>query len=563
MKTPVLIVGAGPVGLSASVMLSRHGIDHVLCERSPSTTDHPRARSINIRTLEIFRQWGIEDDLRAVSLPPEWSREMIYTTTLSGPEHGRTRTGAMAIQPGDGPTPTGYLLSSQDRIEPILHDCAASYSTADLRFGTEFLAYESRNGGIRAALRDTRSGDSYDIDADYLIGADGVGSTVRKALGVRLVGESGLSYSINTYFRADLGRWIEGRPASLYWISGTERAGVLQPLDGKDRWLCQIGFGGSALDRDGKAEAWTAADSARWVGLAVGDPEVKVEVLKILPWTMSATVAEKFRDGPVFLVGDAVHQLPPTGGFGMNSGVQDAHNLCWKLAAVMKGWASPRLLDSYESERRPVAQFNTARSLANFHAVQKVTRAALSGDAAAAVRQAHFYGNWLGMELGFHYEDGAVIPDGTPPPEVADVVQDYVPTARPGHRAPHVVLQDKAGRCSILDLFEKEMVLLTGPEGGPWIEAAREVAGDIPLKTWTIGEGDDFTDPDGDWRATYGIAADGAVLVRPDGHVAWRSAGMADAPRRALAGALARLFRAPSPEATPNLGSSIITAQNT
>ena len=538
-RTPILIVGGGPVGLSASVMLSRHEIPHVLCEKSPSTTDHPRARSINIRTLEIFRQWGIEEAMRAVSLPPEWSREMIYATTLSGPEHGRTKTGAMAIQPGDGPTPTGYMLSSQDRIEPILRDHAESYATADIRFGTEFLDYETVDGGIRATLRDRKTGETWTVAADYLIGADGVHSTVRNRLGIQLVGETGLSYSINTYFRADLSRWIEGRPASLYWISGTERAGVLQPLDGGERWLCQIGFGG----QDGKADAWTAEDSARWIRLAVGDADVPVEVLKILPWTMSATVAERFRDGPVFLVGDAVHQLPPTGGFGMNSGVQDAHNLCWKIAAVLKGWAKPRLLDTYESERKPLAHYNIGRSLQNFRAVQEVTRAALTGGAADAVKKAHFYGNWLGQELGFHYENGAVIPDGTSPPQVADPVQDYAPTGRPGHRAPHVVLEGEGGRFSILDLFEKEVVLLTGPGGAPWAEAAREAAGDIPFQAWTIGSGGDFIDADGDWLAVYGIEADGAVLVRPDGHVAWRSPRMTDRPHTELSRVFDALFR--------------------
>lgn len=539
-KTPVLIVGGGPVGLSASVLLSRHGIPHILCEKSPSTTDHPRARSINIRTLEIFRQWGIEEALRAVSLPPEWSRQMIYATTLTGPEHGRTQTGAMAIQPGDGPSPTGYMLSSQDKIEPVLRNCAESYPTVEIRFGTEFLSYERLENGIRATLRDRNTGQTYQVEAAYLIGADGVHSSVRDSLDVELVGETGLSYSINTYFLADLNRWIEGRPASLYWISGTERAGVLQPLDGQRRWLCQIGFGGS----DGKADSWTAEDSARWIRLAVGDPEVPVEVLRILPWTMSATVADKFQEERVFLVGDAVHQLPPTGGFGMNSGVQDAHNLCWKLAAVLKGWAHPRLLDTYERERRPIAQFNIERSLANFRAVQGVTRAALSGEAAEAVRRAHFYGNWLGMELGFRYEDGALVPDGTPPPAVADVVQDYVPTGRPGHRAPHVEIQGPNGRFSILDLFEKEMVLLTGRQGAAWVGAAREAAGSVPLRARTIGEGGDFVAPEEDWLSAYGVEADGAVLVRPDGHVAWRASRMSDDPKAELSRVLDALFRA-------------------
>jgi 2-polyprenyl-6-methoxyphenol hydroxylase-like FAD-dependent oxidoreductase len=522
MHVPVLIIGGGPVGLSTSVMLSRHGIANILVEKSPSTTYHPRARSVNTRTLEIFRQWGIEEHLREVSLPPAWSKEMIYTTNLSGPEVGRVKTGSMSVLPNEGLSPCGYMLSSQDKIEPILRAAAESYPSADVRFGFEFVSFEMGDNGVQAVIKDVMSDDTETIEADYLVGADGVWSRVRDLLGYHLEGEQNVAYSINTYFKADLSKWIEHRPSSLYWISQASRAGVLQPLDGGDRWLCQIGLAGDDTIKDG----WTEEHSAAWIKEAVGDDSVPVEILKILPWTMSATVANHFYNGRVFLLGDAVHQLPPTGGFGMNSGVQDAHNLAWKLAAVLNGWAGESLLETYESERRSVAQGNATWSLTNFRAVQKITRAAMGGTAeekAAAVEQAHHYGNWMGNEFGFGYESAAVIPDGTEPPHVDNPSEDYAPTARPGHRAPHLELEGPDGRFSILGLFDKKMVLLAGADGKTWVEAAYKAAGKIPLDAWCIGPDGDFKDPDGAWAKAYGIEPSGAVLVRPDGHVAWRS----------------------------------------
>lgn len=541
MRIPVLIVGGGPVGLSCSVMLSRHGVANLLVEKSASTTYHPRARSVNTRTLEILRQWGIEDDMQSVALPPDWTREMIYTTTLSGPELGRVKTGSMALRPGNAISPSGYMLSSQDRIEPILREAAESYPTSDVRFGAEFLSFEASDTGVRAEIKDRESGDTYTVEADYLIGADGVWSAVRDQLGLSLEGDVDLAYSINTYFKADLSPWIKDRPSSLYWIAGASRAGVLQPLDGGDRWLCQIGMASDNTIKDG----WTEDDSARWIKEAVGDDSVPVEILKILPWAMSATVAGRFRDGRVFLTGDAVHQLPPTGGFGMNSGIQDAHNLCWKLAAVVNGWADDRLLDSYESERKSLAHENAEWSKSNFQAVQRITRAAISDDpdeAKAAVEQAHHYGNWMGKEFGFGYTSAAVIPDGTPPPKVDNPAEDYAPTARPGHRAPHLELMGTNGRFSILSLFEKTMVLLAGTEGGAWVDGAIQAANGVPLDTWRIGPGGDFEDPDGNWLSTYGIEPSGALLIRPDGHVAWRSQAGNNDPTGTIKGVLGQLF---------------------
>ncbi len=525
MHVPVLIVGGGPVGLSASVLLSRFGIPSLLVERRASTTVHPKARSINVRTLEIYRQWGLEDRLREASLPPEWSRQIVYTTTLSGPEIGRMRSDSMGLQPGGLPSPTGYLLSSQDRIEPILRECAESYVDADVRYGIAMTRFDEDGSGVSAILRD-ETGDEQTIRADYLLAADGAASPVREALGIGMEGPQGLAHVINTYFRADLHPWIADRPAGLYWVAAPGVAGVLQPIDHHDRWLCQIGYNPERETPDD----FPPERCADWVRRAVGDDNVAVEILSTIPWSMNAAVAERFRAGRVFLMGDAAHQLPPTGGFGMNTGVQDAHNLVWKLAAVLQGWAGEPLLGSYEVERVPIARYNTQRSLENFGLVQRVSRAALlpgeertnAREADAAVRDSRRYGNWLGMDLGLAYESGALVPDGTDPPDVSDPVMEYVPTGRPGHRAPHGVVEREGSPISTLDLFEREMVLLAGADGKPWVDAARGVSR-VPLSAYRLAADGELVDRDGACAATYGIAPEGAVLVRPDGHVGWRS----------------------------------------
>jgi hypothetical protein len=246
-------------------------------------------------------------------------------------------------------------------------------------------------------------------------------------------------------------------------------------------------------------------------------------------------VAAAFRRGPIFLAGDAAHQLPPTGGFGMNTGVQDVHNLAWKIAAVLDGWAGPGLLDSYDIERRPVARTNADRSLENSRMVGRINRTAMAGgDSEQAVAASRRYGNFTGMDLGFHYERGALVPDGAAPPVVDDPVIDYAPTARPGHRAPHVRLEREGKEISTLDLFDDSFTLLagSGPSAGDWCDAGRAVARTLgaPLHAFTVGpDGGDLRDAEGRWRDLYGVGPTGAVLVRPDGHVGWRSgAGVND-----------------------------------
>ena len=529
-RIPVVIIGGGPVGLSGALELARHGVRSLLLERHESTTWHPKARNLNTRTMEIARGWGtaVHDALVAVNLPRAWTSQIIYTRTLAGEELGRMPTGGFS-GPGRDISPEIPLLSSQDVFEPILRRGAETSGLAELRFGHE--AGQIETGGTAAddrvvlAVRERASGRMYRVEADYAIAADGAESGVREQLEIALDGPRSLGHFVNVYFRADLDPWVAHRPALLFWVATDAARGVFQPLDARGRWLCQIAY-------DGGAESFARYDEARciaWIRAAVGDPRVVPEILSVGTWTMNATVARQLVCGRVLLVGDAAHQLPPTGGFGVNTGIQDIHNLAWKLALVRAGLAAPALLNSYDTERRAVARYNCDRSLENSLMVARINAAA-SGEGEAlspkdAVAASRRYGNFLGMELGFRYVSAAVVSDGSEPEQVADDVIDYMPSARPGSRAPHVWLERRDERCSTLDLFRAGFTLLAGPAGQEWIQAAAGARArfGITLTAYAIGAAGDWAAAS-DFAIRYGIGEDGAALVRPDGHVAFRAA---------------------------------------
>lgn len=517
-EMPVLIVGGGPVGLSASLALSRHGVRSLLVERRAGTSTHPKARGLNVRTLELFRIWGIEAGVRAASGELERARDVVWAPTLVSPETKRLPYGGAGEQLQDD-SPATSVGCAQDQLEPILLDAARSYGLGELRFSTELVALREDERGVTASVVDRESGREEEVHSVYAIAADGAQSAVRQMLGVDMRGPGALFHRMGIYFRADLRKIGAERPALLYLVAPPEGAGVIAAVNLADLWLYMAPF---FPDRGERRENFDESRCVQLVRGAVGMEDLEVEVLSALPWAGASAVAERFRVGRVFLAGDAAHLIPPTGGQAMNVGIQEVHNLAWKLAGRLGDWAGEGLLDTYEAERRPFAL-------------------AVNGD---AVRNVGGLGNRpeqfsnRGRVLGVSYDSPAVVPDGTDLPIVTNEVTDYAPTARPGSRAPHLWLRRGNERISALDLFDQSFVLLTDARADMWAPAAKEAAArlGLALDSHTVGAEGSLVDQTGTWASLYGVQRDGAVLVRPDGHVAWRTA-------RAAVDPLAELLR--------------------
>jgi len=532
LDIPVLISGGGPVGLTASLLLSRHGVNSLLVERHPGTALTPKARGINARTMEIFRQCGIDAAVREAGLAEGRLGLIVWTETLAGREIER-RVPGRATPKNMAVTPVKNCLCAQDDLEPVIRRFAEAAGPGTLRFNTELTSFSQRPGAVTGLLTDRMTGEETPFTARYLIAAEGAQSRVRRALAVKMLGEENVYDSVNILFHADLTQWVAHRPAALYFVEQEDLRATFLTINGRDRW----GF----LIHGAKQYGWRPQDftpefCTELIRKAVGVEDLDVSVLGVNPWQASAIVSDRYRVGDVFLAGDAAHEMPPTGGFGLNTGVQDVHNLAWKIAAVLFGTADDKLLDSYNAERQPLGRIITQNSLANALSMGRTARQ-------SNVLPRREFLNEQGLIFGACYQSTAVVPDGTPPVAVDDPVTEYVPSARPGSRAPHVRLTRGDEQISTIDLFGPHFVLLAGRDGDPWRRAAQGLGTSWPpLIAFTVGKDGDLGDPDGDWHDAYGVDPDGAVLVRPDGHVAWRSRSGASNPLEVLRGAFDGLF---------------------
>jgi|SRR5579859_435541 len=487
VRLPVVVSGAGPAGLMTSLLLGRYGIRNVVLERRPTTSVLPRATGVNLRSMEIFRTVGLAGQIAAAAMDVSGKPLWVELETLRGPARAERRIDAPSGAPRAGfPSPAAHLQCAQDRLEPILLAAIKRLEACEVRFGAEVIAVDQSECGVTVDVVEADSGRCYTIAGRYLVGADGSNSTVRNAVAIPMEGEVGLGTELSVLFAADLSALVAGHEASLYRVHNPHMRGTFRPVDNRTRWtLTTPSTGAPSPDR-----------CAEMIRAGADDPTLEPQILAIQEWALGTAAAATFRSGSVFLVGDAAHRMTPGGAMGMNTAVQDAHNLAWKLAAVFDGWGGPALLDSYDQERRPVGQHNAALSLAIWNDMNRA-------------------GRTVGAVLGFNYETGAIIADGTSLPNVADPVVDFVPCARPGSRAPHHWIDLDGHRRSTIDLFDGTFVLLS--PGQPWCAAALDAraAVGVPVTAHQI------TDPA--WAELYGIDAGGAVLVRPDGHVAWRT----------------------------------------
>jgi putative polyketide hydroxylase len=529
IDVPVLIVGGGPVGLTMSLILSQQGAKSILVERHPGTAVVPKARAINARTMEMYRQLGVESDIRAAGLPPQFGKSIIWTETLAGKEikrltPGRSSAESLAV------SPTGNCGCSQDLLEPVLRAHAERLAPESVLFNTELKSFTMTDDAVEGELLERSTGKIVPFRAQYLVAADGAHSPVRHMLGIERTGERDIYDSVNIHSRVDLRPWTAGRPAALYYVDQPDLRGTFLTINGTDRW----GFLIHSLSVYGFTQANMPPERCvEMIRRAVGVVDLPVEVLGISFWKCSAMVSDKFKSGRVFLVGDAAHETTPSGGFGLNLGVQDAHNLAWKLAAVLRGEAGISLLETYEVERQPVAREIVRATLLNMQSLGRTER-----QAEAKLPRAQYL-NEQGLIFGLQYQSSAVVPDGSTPSEVADHVTQYVPTAFPGSRAPHVWLKRGNDRVSTIELYGRTFVMMIGPEGREWRNA-------VPLHLWKSVEihqiGVDLSDDADDFCAAYGIEKGGAVLIRPDGYVAFRSNFLAENPGAILSDAFGQLL---------------------
>ncbi|MFF7892198.1 FAD-dependent oxidoreductase [Streptomyces sp. NPDC007907] len=520
IDVPVLIVGGSLVGLSTSLFLGRLGVPHLLVERHAGTSIHPRGRGNNVRTMELFRVAGVEEAIHEAAATLSVNHGILQAPTLVG-DAGEWLF--KDIDPGGGLarfSPSAWCLCSQNDLEPVLLEHARSYG-GDLRFSTELMSFDSDPTGVTAVVKSRETGEHTTIRADYLVAADGPRSPVREQLGIAQSGPGDLFHNVSLTFRSRrLADVVGDRHFIVCYLTDPEADGALLPVDNRENWVFHAPW---HPEHGQSLEEFTDEWCTEHIRRAVGVPDLDVEITGKAPWHAAQRVASSYRSGRVFLAGDSAHEMSPTGAFGSNTGIQDAHNLAWKLAAVLDGWAGERLLDSYDAERRPVAEATSARAAARSAEHSHPGFAPPPGAGGGGPRQ-----GILNVALGYRYPQGAVVGAD---PEVPVVPEGLDLSGGPGSRAPHLWVRRGDERISTLDLYERSLVLLSDAAEAPaWHEAALRIADELslPLMSYRVGAGAqaDLVPEDGvDWAERHGTGPGGAVLVRPDGFVAWRSPG--------------------------------------
>jgi len=552
-RHPVLVAGAGPVGCLAALLLARLGVASCLVDRRPSPGTAPKAHAVNPRTLEICDSIGVSAAaLRRAGASANDAGFVRFMGRLAGPEFGalpyeRQDDAALAF------TPFPLTNIPQPVFEAALFEAIAAEPLISFERGIACTDLEENAGGVTATLLG-ENGTSR-LECSYIIAADGANSRLREALGIAMEGPEALQHYIMIHFEADLRGLTDARPGVLYFLFDPETSGVLVAYDRAGTWVLMHPYDPAAV----APESFDDAKCRPLVEAAIAAP-VPFSIRNISPWAMSAQIAERYRKGRVLLAGDAAHRFPPTGGLGLNTGAVDAQNLAWKLAAVLKGEAGEALLDTYEAERRPVAVANSEQSLMNaskifelfgvlygpdparmmehYGALAANPSASAELPAAIEAQRPHF--DSINLQLGYRYASAALA-DAQPLPAASEIdISCYEPSWDVGAHLPHRWVASGGERVSLLSLRDPaRFTLLAGPAAAAWASAAR--AQDMHC----LVAGEDFTDSEG-WEALTGLPENGALLLRPDGHIACRFAAPIDAPRE-LQRRMASLLGLPAP----------------
>jgi 2,4-dichlorophenol 6-monooxygenase len=567
VDTDVLVVGAGPAGLTAAALLAEYGVDAITVTKYSGTAHSPRAHITNQRTMEVFRDLGIEDDVRAVAVPNELMGNNVWATSFAGRELARLMTwgsGVARKSDYEAASPSAMCNVPQHILEPVILQAGRQHG-ADIRFSTELIRISQTPDAVHATVRDRTTGHTYEIRARYVIGADGARSTVAQQAGFEFDGEAGLGHAVNVWLKADLTRYTAHRPGTLYWMC--------QP--GNDYW---VGSGTFICVKpwtewvmlfmydpaNGEPDLSEAVVTTRAAAI-IGDPTVDICVKSISQWQINHMVARTYRSGRIFLAGDAAHRHPPANGLGTNTSIQDVYNLAWKLAYVLRGQAGEALLDTYDAEREPVGKRVVDRAMKSVQDMLPISHAfgfrpgqsaqagwqsldELFSDTEVgrqrrtalqdAVALQNYQFNAHGVELGQRYSSAAIAPDDTPSPRYdQDPELYYHPTTYPGAHLPHAWLQQDNQKLSTLDLAgHGRFTLVTGIGGRAWLDAAEKISAELGIEIAgrQVGSGCDYADVLGEWGRAREIGDHGCLIVRPDHHIAWRSSDTVDDPSDTL-----------------------------
>lgn len=521
---PVLIVGGSLIGLALSLLLARQGIASMVVERHPNTAIHPRVAGLTARTLEIFRSLGVETDIRNIEPPFSKDSKVFQAESLVGQVFNHTIEDMSAFFTDESPAKGSSI--AQDILEPILRK-HAEQNGVDLRYNTEMISFEQDQDGVSAIIRNRSDRASRKIRADFMIGADGSKSGIRKQLGIGQHGAGTIMHNMSMVFESDIAELFAKRSAVMGFVRNETVMGAFVPYPGTsvrpNLYRLDIWY-------DPTKESIVNYPESRCIPLiraAIGIPDIPVKLKTVLSWEMAARVSDRIQKGRVFLVGDAARVQPPAGALGGNTGIAEAQNLAWKLAAVLHGNASLGLLQTYEMERLPIADLTVEQvtALSQQRATEEIDKITV---------------NTLMINMGYRYLKGAFVSE-----DKKDTTQIKFPNqwrGLPGTRAPHIVLGQNGKKISTLDLFGTNFVLMVGVGGKDWIKAANRAAEKFNLTLSIHHIGVEFTDMDGRFSSFYGIDTTGAILIRPDGIVGWRSSKMVDDPIQPLKSALSTIL---------------------